>query len=111
MVSTCDEPLDAKEFRELVLRDEADEARRKDVRRPEGEKRERMALNREVCILADFVVCNGWTKRLKFSDELCRNLSRRGDMIQESIADFSSRRLSEDKKRCETTKLSRHRRY
>lgn len=51
MVSAGDEPLEAKEFRELVLRDEADEARRNDVRRPEGEKRERMELNREVCIL------------------------------------------------------------
>ena len=51
MVSAGDEPLEAKEFRELVLRDEADEARRNDVRRPEGEKRERMELKREVCIL------------------------------------------------------------
>lgn len=67
MVSTGDELLEANELRELVvLRDEADDARRKDVRRPAGEKRERMELNREVCILADvcFVLylTTGWGK-------------------------------------------------
>lgn len=53
IVSTGDEPLEVNELRELVLRDEADDARRKDVRMLEGEKRERMVLKREVCILAD----------------------------------------------------------
>lgn len=54
MVSTADDELDANELRELVVREEAEEARRKDERRPVGEKRERIELNREVCILTDF---------------------------------------------------------
>jgi hypothetical protein len=54
MVSTGDEVLDANELRELVVPDEAEEARRMDVRMLEGEKRVRMAWNREFCILADF---------------------------------------------------------
>jgi hypothetical protein len=53
MVSAGDEPLEAKELRELVLREEADDARRKVVRMPVAEKRERIELNREVCISAD----------------------------------------------------------
>ena len=46
MASTGDEPVDVKELRELVLLDEAEDARRKDVRMPAGEKRERMAWKR-----------------------------------------------------------------
>lgn len=48
------EALDTNELRELDDRDEADEARRKLVRIPVGEKRERMVWNRDGdCILAD----------------------------------------------------------
>lgn len=53
IASTGEEPVDVNELRELVLREEAEEARRKDVRMPAGEKRERMDWKREVCILAD----------------------------------------------------------
>lgn len=47
------EALDTNELRELDDRDEAEEARRKLVRIPAGEKRERMVWNRDGdCILA-----------------------------------------------------------
>lgn len=48
------EALDTNELRELDERDDAEEARRKLVRMPAGEKRLRMVWNRDGdCILAD----------------------------------------------------------
>lgn len=55
IVSAVDDALDAYEALELVEREEAEEIRRKDVRKPEGEKRERMFWNRGDCILADLL--------------------------------------------------------
>lgn len=63
MVSTGDEPVEANELRELLLPDEADEARRKEVRMPAGENRERMVWKREVCILDEFAVTDRRLRR------------------------------------------------
>lgn len=77
MVSAGEEPLEANELRELELREDADEARRKDVRRPEGEKRERMELKREDCILTDFLARRIFFRILGAIEADCRLGARR----------------------------------
>lgn len=91
MVSAGEEPLEANELRELELREDADEARRKDVRRPEGEKRERMELKREDCILTDFLARRIFFRILGAIEADCRLLARLG---ARRIAFFHKRFMS-----------------